>query len=75
MNTTSFQCSSGVFQRFYRANDLETFKGDYSIPIDGWEVQPIVTLIDAASKQSPSDTFAANKCNCKVISQSNRSVH
>ena len=59
------RCSSGVLQRCYRADDLEPFKGDYSIPVDGWEVQPIVTLKEAASKQSPWNSFTANKCNCK----------
>ena len=41
--------SSGVLQRRYRADDLKPFKGDYSISVDGWEVQPIVTLKEAAS--------------------------
>ena len=60
------RCSSGVLQRCYRADDLEPFKGDYySIPVDGWEVQPIVTLKEAASKQSPWNSFTVNKCNCK----------
>eukprot|EP00731_Ephydatia_muelleri_P010267 Em0005g853a len=34
------RCSSGVLQRCYRAVDLEPFKGDYSIPVDGWESNP-----------------------------------
>ena len=38
-----FRCNS-------TANDLEPFKGDYSIPVDGWEVQPIVTLKEASKK-------------------------
>ena len=59
------RCSSGVHQRCYRADDLEPFKGGYSIPVDGWEVQPIVTLKEAASKQSPWNSFTVNKCNCK----------
>ena len=41
------------------ADDLEPFKGDYSIPVDGREVQPIVTLKEAASKQSPWNSFPA----------------
>ena len=36
--------SPGVLQRCYCADDLEPYKGDYSISVDGWEVQPIVAL-------------------------------
>ena len=39
-----FQCNS-------TANDLEPFKGDYSNPVDGWEVQPIVTLKEAVTME------------------------
>ena len=53
-----FRCNS-------KANDLEPIKGDYLIPVDGWEVPPIVTLKEAASKQLPWNTFAANKYNSK----------
>ena len=53
-----FRCNS-------KANDLEPIKGDYLILVDGWEVPPIVTLKEAASKQLPWNTFAANKYNSK----------
>ena len=38
------QCTSGVFQRCYDADNLQSFKGDYSTPVDGWEIQSKITL-------------------------------
>ena len=47
------QCSSGVLQRCYGVDDLEPFKGDYSIPICRWMgLEAQITLKEAASKQA-----------------------
>ena len=40
--------SSGVLQNSYRAGDLEFFKGDLVICMDGWEEAPPVSLREAA---------------------------
>ena len=58
------RCSYGVLNRCYRAGDLEPFSAGYSIPVDGWEEEPHISLREAARNQAPWNAFAGNKCNC-----------
>ena len=58
------QCSYRVLNRCYRAGDLETFSAGYSIPVDGWEEEPRISLREAARNQAPWNAFTGNKCNC-----------
>ena len=42
------RCISRVIQRCYQAGDLEPYKGQYDIPLDGWENEPRISLKEAA---------------------------
>ena len=46
--------------------DLKPYKGQYDIPLDGWENEPQISLKEAAKNQAPWNSFADNKCNCKA---------
>ena len=60
------RCKSGVIQRCYQAGDLEPYRGQYDIPLDGWENEPRISLKEAAKNQAPWNAFTDNKCNCKA---------
>ena len=55
-------CKSGVIQRCYEAGNLELYRGQYDIPLDGWENEPRISLKEAAKNQAPWNSFTDNKC-------------
>ena len=52
--------------------DLEVFRGNFNIPIDGWEKSPFITVREASQKFNPSNEFCAGFCSCKMKCQSSR---
>lgn len=44
------RCSHGVLKQCFGEGDLELFKGDLDIPVDGWEESPIISLREASQK-------------------------
>ena len=43
------RCKSGVIQRCYQAGDLEPYRGQYGIPLDGWENEPRICFKEKKS--------------------------
>ena len=66
------RCSHGVLKQCFGEGDLELFKGDLDIPVDGWEESAIISLREASRKANPPNEFHAGLCNCKTNCSSNQ---
>ena len=60
-------CSKyGVLATCFHAGDLEPFEASYGIPVDGWVMEPRISVREAARLQSPWNSFTKNRCQCKA---------
>ena len=71
-NLYRLRCSYGVLKQCYGEGDLELFKGELNIPVDGWEDSPFISLREASQKFNPANEFSVGLCNCKGKCDTNR---
>ena len=66
------RCSYGVLSQCYGEGDLELFKGELNVPLNGWKNAPLISLREAAFKFNPSNDFFVGLCNCKSVCSTKR---
>ncbi len=69
-----YRCQHGVLKICYGEGDLEPFKGELDLTVNGWQDERVLSLREAAHLLNPQNDFQSSCCNCKTGCSSQRCV-